>query len=425
MPETEPQDLTSTEAKHELLALAVAARAADHRDEAVRLVARLVGEVPPAALAPFLGAIGERWMDSFRDVAPIMTMVIAESGLEEAVEALTAGDLAAALAHLEEVAAYHPRDGSPDTGVLVFYEGLRASLAPEPVEEAPVAPEPVASEPVAPEAELPGPTPGPEQPALPVIDWLERGNETLPRDLATALVCFERAIERTPHIADTWEGRGRALLSLGRPEEALPAFEHVLKLAPYEGRVWGIYAQALALMGRNDAAQAAHRQALALDPDLADAAPGPTPNPADAASAHYRQGRFQEALALLEAQDSAGLRETRLRADCLMGLGRPRDAWPFYKALPDDQPDLWIERGLCLDRLGRPADARSCFERANPSSPRRWLHLARHDEPNARAYFARAVAGFTPQEQAGALDHRANQELAFARARLAALGGAP
>jgi tetratricopeptide (TPR) repeat protein len=140
------------------------------------------------------------------------------------------------------------------------------------------------------------------------------------------------------------------------------------------------------------------------------------------AIARYRLGRYQEALDLVAtANDLQGI---WLRARCLLALAKALEAWPLLKALPDGHEDVWVERGLCLDRLGRPADAKTCYERANPNSPRRWCHLARHDAVHAREYFLRALQGFKALEQAGALDQRTSYEYSFTRERLSALEAA-
>jgi tetratricopeptide (TPR) repeat protein len=267
-----------------ILDRAIAAHHAGNLEEAADLV-QPVFEAPADAWVPFLTELGERWLASFPDDVPPMTSVILESSLEEAVDALKGGDLAAAIEHLKEAAAYQPRTGNPDVGVVVLVAGWRveepaapeAEPAPEPAaaaEEAAVAPEAAAppepqdvkAAPPPPEVKAAPPPPPPTPAAEPGSEWLARGFESLAQAPATALTCFERVIDRAPHLAEAWQGRGRAQMMLGQFEEARAAFEHLLKLTPGDGRAWMAYANALAKLGRMDAARQAHSQALALAP---------------------------------------------------------------------------------------------------------------------------------------------------------------
>jgi tetratricopeptide (TPR) repeat protein len=241
-----------------ILDRAVEAHQAGRAADAARLV-RPLFEAPAEALAAFVTALGERWVASFPDDVPPMTLVILESALEEAVDALKAGNLEAAIGHLAEAAAYQPKTGNPDVGMVVLVSGWR--VEPEgPVEAEAPAPE-AASAPAAPPP-APAPTAAPE----PGAEWLARGFESLAHAPATALNCFERVIDRAPHLAEAWQGRGRAQMMLGHFEEARAAFEHLLKLTPADARAWLAYSQALAKLGRMDAARQAHAQAQALAP---------------------------------------------------------------------------------------------------------------------------------------------------------------
>lgn len=241
----------------EILGRAVEAHHAGRAEDAAELVQPLF-EAPAEALVPFLAELGERWLASFPDDVPPMTAVILESSLEEAVDALKAGDLPGAIGHLQEAAAYQPKTGNPDIGVVVIVAGWRVEPEPEPeaaAPEAPATPEPAAA-----------PPPPPAVAAEPGSEWLERGFESLAHAPATALSCFERVIDRAPYLAEAWQGRGRAQMMLGQFDGARAAFEHLLKLTPGDARAWQAYANALAKLGQLDAARQAHAQAVALAP---------------------------------------------------------------------------------------------------------------------------------------------------------------
>ncbi|RNJ76394.1 MAG: tetratricopeptide repeat protein [Nitrosopumilus sp. B06] len=47
-----------------------------------------------------------------------------------------------------------------------------------------------------------------------------------------ALKIYEQAISKDPHNPDLWNGKGTALRSLGRYEEATVCFNHSLELDP-------------------------------------------------------------------------------------------------------------------------------------------------------------------------------------------------
>lgn len=258
----EPTDLSSTDAMLSLLDLAVRAHAAGNLPEAYRLVRRLHDEPPPAFLAPFVKALGERWMKSFPPDVPPMTMVIVESNLEEAVDALMGNDPDTARTQLMEAVTYHPRTSTADRGILLFCRGYQAPPAarampatgPLASGQAPETPVPVAPAPPAAPASpaapaTPVPTVSAAQSVVPALNWLQQGIEALASDPASALGCFERACDREPHVAEAWAGKGRALLALGRPVEARVDLELAIKLAPGDAGIWDDYHAAIAASG--------------------------------------------------------------------------------------------------------------------------------------------------------------------------------
>lgn len=423
MPDTEPAVLDSTAAMLALTRLAVDAHAAGEAEAAARLIGRLVAEVAPAGLAPFIAVLGRVWLDSFRADVPPMTVAIVESDLEDITTALTKGDTDGAQAQLAEVLAWHPKAGAPDPGMPLFgvaFGALAALPGAPPVTAAAQAPSVEGTGDVAPAADdvdAPAPPAAASEPSAPaplVVDWVERGEESLAHDPAQALACFERARDRRPDDERAWAGCGRALRGLGRAEEALAYFEHLLKVAPLEGRFWEAYADLLSSLDRLSAARYAESRVLDL---AADHAAGTLA----VAALRQRAGRWLEALESLDRLDAPDPGAISLRARCLLGLQRAAEALPLLQQVPHDVPDVWIERGLCLERLGRTPEALTCYQRAHPASPRRWLHLARHDATNARTYFERALAGFQALARSEGLAHADRVEAAYARQRLRAL----
>jgi tetratricopeptide (TPR) repeat protein len=84
----------------------------------------------------------------------------------------------------------------------------------------------------------------------------------------------EKALEElqdAPENVQVYAERGRFLLTLGRPADALSAFGKALALAPNDARAISNRAVALAALGSREAAIAELQRALEKDPCLADA----------------------------------------------------------------------------------------------------------------------------------------------------------
>jgi tetratricopeptide (TPR) repeat protein len=86
-----------------------------------------------------------------------------------------------------------------------------------------------------------------------------------------ALVCYDRALELNPQLADTWANKGVALGTLGRPEEALVCFDRALEFNSQHANAWTHMGVALAALGHNKEALVCHDSAPEINPQLAEA----------------------------------------------------------------------------------------------------------------------------------------------------------
>ena len=66
------------------------------------------------------------------------------------------------------------------------------------------------------------------------FDWFQAGYyfDEINKEHATAIDCYDKAIELDPKDADTWNNKGNSLNSLGRDEEALTCLDKAIELDP-------------------------------------------------------------------------------------------------------------------------------------------------------------------------------------------------
>ena len=83
-----------------------------------------------------------------------------------------------------------------------------------------------------------------------------------------ALDALERAAERPEEPLRVWEGMARALLHLGRPEEALHSIDRAMAEQPYSGALHRLRGDALEAAGRHEPAVDAWYHAWTLAPRL-------------------------------------------------------------------------------------------------------------------------------------------------------------
>src|ERR671917_611931 len=249
-------------------------------------------------------------------------------------------------------------------------------------------------------------------------EYLEQG-ETLASEglIEEALSRFEQALESAPGNPEAIEAVGRALLNLGRLEEAEASFLDALEIDPE----WVAPRMGLALvaLGRDEPFKIVHHLERAIESDpgypeayvelgryygymgepaLAKATferwTGRHPEDADMLinagltafdTADYVQALefFEKAIeAASEAEQKSGART--FRANTLDMLGRYAEAVAAYEEVIAETPDWWeahANLGICHARNDHPTEAEATFRRGLedcPGSPEIRDELAAH-----------------------------------------------
>jgi DNA-directed RNA polymerase subunit alpha len=170
--------------------------------------------------------------------------------------------------------------------------------------------------------------------------------------------------------------RAKALMSLGRPAEAMPIFERLSKAYPDEPRPRGGFLEARL---EADLAQGDEEKALSRLAESLKSAP-----PAFAASAEmrYLQGRMAEIErewdSALEHYEEARALDPAHRANLFRmaytaeRTGNDEDALECYQSLarllPIDR-NVMVNLGVLLEDMGRDQDAAACFDTVAKSAP--------------------------------------------------------
>src|SRR5215212_5575576 len=201
--------------------------------------------------------------------------------------------------------------------------------------------------------------------------------------LEDALSRFEAALDLEPENPEVIEAIGRALLELGRPEEAEASFLEALELDPN----WVAPRMGLAALAmRNDEPfKAIHHleRATSLHPEDADMFINAGLTAFDAADYEMAMEFFDRALET--AQDGEQKNGARtFRANSLDMLGRYPEAIAEYERVITSAPDWWeahANLGICHARNGRPEEAERALRRGLeecPASPEIRDELAAH-----------------------------------------------
>lgn len=214
-----------------------------------------------------------------------------------------------------------------------------------------------------------------------VVIWNERGNALLGlKRFSESLASYDRALALQPAQPLGWANRGTALQALKRYEDAVASYDKALNLAPHYVRA--IVQRAIALqnlshrsgdpesgftgskaLARLGEAEAGFRQAIALNPDLAEAHAG-------LANVLREQGRLDDA--------EAGYRRAiALQADepgAHIGLGNALndrgdlqgavDCYRRAVALNPNIAEAHNNLGNALNDLGRLDEAMASYQRA-------------------------------------------------------------
>ncbi len=100
------------------------------------------------------------------------------------------------------------------------------------------------------------------------FDWLKAGYffNTIDKEYARAIDCFDKAIELDPKSAAAWINKGYSLANLGRHEQALSCLDKAIELDPKLAYSWNNKGSSLASLGRHEEALGCCDKALALDP---------------------------------------------------------------------------------------------------------------------------------------------------------------
>src|ERR687894_799290 len=215
-------------------------------------------------------------------------------------------------------------------------------------------------------------------------ELLEQG-ETLAGEglLKDALSRFEAALDLEPENPEVIEAIGRALLELGRPEEAEASFLDALELDPN----WVAPRMGLAALAmRNDEPfKAIHHleRATSLDPEDADMLINAGLTAFDTADYEMALEFFDRALETAQdGEQKSGART--FRANSLDMLGRYPEAVADYERVITYSPDWWeahANLGICHARKGHPEEAERAFRRGLeecPGSPEIRDELAAH-----------------------------------------------
>ena len=185
-------------------------------------------------------------------------------------------------------------------------------------------------------------------------DWFQAGYyfDEINKDYATAIDCYEKALELKAEFASASYNKGGSLHALGRYEEALTCLDKTLEIDPEHAKAWNNKGNLLNRLGRCEEALASLDKALEIDPEEAYAWNNKR-------ISLTRLGRHQEALACLDKAleiDPDDAYAWNGKGNSLLKLGRYEEALNCYhKALEIDPEYAWprFNRSNSLFAMGR------------------------------------------------------------------------
>mgnify|MGYP001030536060 CR=1 FL=1 len=200
--------------------------------------------------------------------------------------------------------------------------------------------------------------------SLTVAELRNKGSSLLSlRKPEKAIPCYDKALEIDPTHADTWIGKGVALGVLRRHWEAIECFNKALDIEPRHAHAWFFKGRALDSLGRHEEATKCFDIALEIDPKHAYAWYGK-------GAALYRLGRYGEAIRCYDRTlelDPRHAEAWHFKGVALFQLGRLEDAIGYYDKALEINPryaDAWVGKGLAFFRLGRYGEAIGCYDEA-------------------------------------------------------------
>jgi tetratricopeptide (TPR) repeat protein len=178
-----------------------------------------------------------------------------------------------------------------------------------------------------------------------------------------ALQASENAIELDPDYAIAWNNKGAALINLHRYDEALQALEKAIELDPTYEKAWSNKAAALIDLHRYDEALQASEKAIKQKPYYAKA----WNNKADSL---FNLGRIDEALKASEKAielDPTYENSWNEKAVVLNNLGRYDEAFQAAERAIELKPTFakaWLNKGMALLNQGKYDQAVKAFDEA-------------------------------------------------------------
>lgn len=186
---------------------------------------------------------------------------------------------------------------------------------------------------------------------------------------------LDAALALDPHSGKAWAWRGKVLAKLGRHGEAHDAHRKAAQFAPAEDlrREQLAYAARAALAAGNEAGARgeAAKARQWFEDGLADA-PGDAALRTALAQALHAGGSYEDALAHFRAISESAAGKARqdavyFSADCLMRLGRCKEAEPLFSALVAEEyitAEVYAARGFCRNAQANLRGAMQDYEQA-------------------------------------------------------------
>jgi predicted TPR repeat methyltransferase len=207
--------------------------------------------------------------------------------------------------------------------------------------------------------------------------------------LDEAHAAFEASLQRLPGRPSTLVNLAATRLRLGDPQAALAPLDEALAASPHDADAWSHRARALAHLGRYEEAVHSADRALGIEPSHAAAGYERAMN----LMALQRHDQALPALEALLAREPDLAEAWMRRGQALQALNRHDEALPCYDRAVAADPRLaqaWTLRGGLLKDMGRTTEAIDAFRRA----------LALGGDAGINGYFLAGLTGEDVPRQA-------------------------